>query len=64
MYINSVNAIHNALALLNKGADKVNRDKIPEGYLDMQRAVRQAQVNINVIRVSDKMAKSLLDIYG
>ncbi len=64
MQLNSISGIHNAMALLRLGADKINRDKIPEGIIDMERAVRQAQVNIVALRISDRMTRSLLDIYG
>ena len=63
-YSSSIRGIHDAIALLNKGAVKVNREQYVEGLIDMTRAVRQAQANITALRISDRMTKSLLDIYG
>ena len=64
MIINSVNALRNAIYLLDKGADKVNRGKILDGYLEMQEATIQAKAGMAVLRTQNQMFGALLDIYG
>lgn len=64
MQLDTVRAINTALNLIYKGAEKVNRGRVAEGYLDLQKAVRQAEANLSVLRTKDKMSASLLDIYA
>jgi hypothetical protein len=64
MFVNSVIGLHNAMALLGRGAKRINRDEVIEGFVDMQNAVRQAQANITAIRTEDKMSKTLIDLYA
>lgn len=63
-YSESIKGLHNAINLLNRGAQRINREEVVEGLVDMTVAVRQAQANIAAIRTSDKMVEALLDIYG
>lgn len=64
MMIDSINAVRAAVELMNLGAKQVARDEVLEGYMNMNKAVRQAQANITAIRTEDKMVGALLDIYG
>ena len=64
MMIDSVNAVREAGQLMNRGARQVARDEVLEGYMNMNKAVRQTQANIAVIRAEDTMVGALLDIYG
>lgn len=64
MMIDSVNAVREAVQLMNRGARQVARGEVLDGYMNMNRAVREAQANIAVIRTEDSMMGALLDIYG
>lgn len=64
MFIDSVNTIRNAMALMDKGAKRINRDEYVEGFLEMNEAVRMARAGVAAIRTEDKMYGALLDIYG
>jgi hypothetical protein len=64
MFTTSITGLGNALALLEKGAVRVNKDEWVEGYIDMRLGVHQAQANISAIRTEDKMLGTLLDIFG
>lgn len=49
---------------MKDSADKINRGKIPEGMIEMRRAARQVRTNMLALKISDRMAKSVLDVYG
>lgn len=63
-YSTSIRSIHDAVAQLNKGAQRIQKDEVIDGLISMTKAVRQAQANITALRISDRLTKSLLDIYG
>lgn len=64
MFAASITGLYNATALLERGVERVNRDEIVEGYVDMMEAERLAKANIAAIRTADRLLGSLLDIYA
>jgi len=64
MFAASIAGLSNALALLDRGAVRVNKDEVLEGSLDMQEGVRQARENMAAIRTENKMIGTLLDIFA
>ncbi len=63
MFTGSIQGLRLAIDLLDSGAEKINRDEIVEGYVDMNEAVRAAQANMIAIRAEDRLLGSLLDLY-
>lgn len=64
LYSTALRGIQDAVRHLKKGADRIHRGEITEGMLEMTRAVRQAQANMTTLRISERLSKSWLDIYG
>ncbi|MCK5126600.1 MAG: hypothetical protein KAR42_10115 [candidate division Zixibacteria bacterium] len=64
MFTDSILAIRNATALMDRGVRKINRDEYVEGFIEMNEAVRMAKAGVIAIHTEDKMYETLLDIYA
>ncbi len=64
MFAASITGLYNAASLFERGAERVNRDEIVEGYIDLREAERLAKANLAAVRAADLLLGSLLDIYA
>lgn len=64
MFINSSSIFHSAIQLLERGTEKIEKNEIASGYVDLSNAERTAKAGTKAIRVENEMYRSLLDIFA